>query len=320
MNKKYKSVENVDEPIFIVGMARSGTTLLQSILNNHPNIAIPRETGFFYLLDEYQKNNKTTSFSKKEMNQFWGWYSEKRRFTYLGLEKNNIEKNFEVFKDSKNFKNVLDSVMLANLKKNNKKRWGEKTPGHEKYLENIFELYPKAKVIFMIRDPRAIYASLNNVPWGKQFVSIIIKRWNNSVRVYKNYKLDNRIKLINYEELVTNIEDIISELCEFIGEKFDPLMITDRDVKNNSKGKSWIVKHEKEVARKVDNSSIEKWKKNLNKFEIATIENFSDKEVFAEFYNYSNSKFSTTMKLNFYYLKFQYYFKSKLFRNNKKNS
>ena len=47
MSKELASIEKL-APIFIVGMARSGTTLLQSILNSHPNIAVPRETGFFY--------------------------------------------------------------------------------------------------------------------------------------------------------------------------------------------------------------------------------------------------------------------------------
>ena len=64
-----------DAPIFIVGMARSGTTLLRSILNSHPNIAIPRETTFFYLVEEYLKATKVSSFSKQEVEKFWNWYS-----------------------------------------------------------------------------------------------------------------------------------------------------------------------------------------------------------------------------------------------------
>ena len=197
---------NNQSPIFIVGMARSGTTLLRSILNSHPNIAIPRETTFFYLVEKYLKVHNVATFSKEEVEKFWDWYSQKRRFTYLDLDKKMVEENINKTNDSKGFKNIFDSVMNTYKNINNKTRWGEKTPGHEEYLEDIFELYPEAKVIFMIRDPRAIHSSMNNVPWNNQFVSVIIKRWNTSVRIYNKFKEDDRIKLVTYEELVTDIE------------------------------------------------------------------------------------------------------------------
>ena len=45
-----------------------------------------------------------------------------------------------------------------------KERWGDKTPGHEIYLDRIFDIYPEAKILFMIRDPRAVSASLKKYP------------------------------------------------------------------------------------------------------------------------------------------------------------
>ena len=80
MNQK-KIYTDKKGPIFIVGMARSGTTLLRSILNSHPNIAIPRETTFFFLRDQYLKQNNITSISEKTIEEFWDWYTKNRRFT-----------------------------------------------------------------------------------------------------------------------------------------------------------------------------------------------------------------------------------------------
>ncbi len=309
----------MDSPVFIVGMARSGTSLLQSILNNHPNIVIPRETGFFYLLEMYQKKNKVVSFSKEEIELFWNWYSKERRFTYLNLNKNEVKNNIDKINDSKNFKNVFDGVMNTCLEVNNKVKWGEKTPGHELYLNKIFEFYPKAKIIFMIRDPRAVYSSLKNVPWNKQFISVFVKRWNRSVKKFKEYKLDDRILLLTYEELVNNVDHNIFEICKFIGEEFDNKMLKNRlnNLKTYDKN-TWGCNNEIATTRKVDSSSIEKWRNNLNKFEVAVIEKFTDKEVFTEFYRYTNNKFDNRMRLKYNYLKYRYYLKNKL--NGKKKN
>lgn len=310
MKKELKNSKD-NSPVFIVGMARSGTTLLRSILNSHPTIAVPRETTFFYLLNEYLKTNKVSSFSNDEVDEFWNWYSKKRRFTYLGLEEQHVKDNFKSFKDTNKFKVVLDSVMLTNLKKNKKTRWGEKTPGHEEFLETIFEMYPNAKVLFMIRDPRSVYASLMNVPWNNQFVSVIIKRWNKSVKKYLEYKDDERVRLITYEELVTNTKENVIEVCKFIGEEFTEEMIVNRakDISSNSND-GWTTKYEKEVVRTVDNSSVDKWKESLSNFEITLLENYSNKVIFSEFYKYSGIDFDIMTKLKFLFNKFLYYVKS----------
>src|SRR6185312_1692080 len=46
------------EPIFIVGVARSGTSLLTSMLNSHPNIAIPAESWYIPSLADYVSKNR----------------------------------------------------------------------------------------------------------------------------------------------------------------------------------------------------------------------------------------------------------------------
>ena len=175
----------MNNPIFILGMVRSGTTLLRSILDNHPSIFIPRETSFFYLIEEYKSKFKIFDTEKINFNEFWNWYKEGRRFTYLELDEEEVKRNFQL-SDKSGVIKIFDSVMLTNMKLHSKVRWGEKTPGHESYLKEILHYYPNSKLIFVIRDPRAIYASLNNVPWGKQFVSVVVKRWNNSVKYLKH--------------------------------------------------------------------------------------------------------------------------------------
>jgi hypothetical protein len=297
-------------PIFILGMARSGTTLIRSILNSHPNIAIPRETSFFYLLDEFLKKTRKNSISDYNKNEFWKWYSNKRRFKYLDLDPSAVKRDIDFSRDQGYFKNVFQSVMDNHMKNKGKIRWAEKTPGHELYLNKIFEFYPDAKIIFMIRDPRAVYASLKKVPWGVQFVSVAIKRWNSSLKILKTYKNDKRIIGIRYEDLVSDSERIVKSICNFLEEDYNEEILNERKKLTNSKGSNWTSKYELEVSRGIDSNSLEKWKNELTDFQISAIENYCDKESLNTYYDSYGKKMSNLLKFKYFAQKSKHYITS----------
>ena len=128
--------ENNYNPIFIFGCARSGTTLLRSILSSHPNIGIPRETSFFQYLYEFITKNKIVNLNKEDILNFWTTYSSTRRFTYQSLSKEKIDEILNN-KDQIACKDILDTLMSVYLNEVKKNRWGEKTPGHEYHLVTI---------------------------------------------------------------------------------------------------------------------------------------------------------------------------------------
>ena len=72
--------------------------------------------------------------------------------------------------------------MNAIARKENKTRWGEKSPGHEMYLDQNLEDFPGAKVLFMIKDPRGMASSMNEVPWGIKSMIVLVKIWKMSYR------------------------------------------------------------------------------------------------------------------------------------------
>ena len=139
--------ENCHDPIFIVGAPRSGTTLLRSILNAHPNVAVPRETRFFQIMNQDKKTRNNDLKSKSDFDEFWLSYMKNKHFIHQGV---NAEKVLKVIESDEgiSYKAVLDAFMEVFLQKVMKQRWGEKTPGHEFYLKEIYEYYPNAKVLF----------------------------------------------------------------------------------------------------------------------------------------------------------------------------
>ena len=67
----------------------------------------------------------------------------------------------------------------------------------------------------MIRDPRAVSASLKKVPWNNQSIWVHIKRWKQSISIYEKYKSNNLVKAIYYESLVKDPYTITKDVCDF---------------------------------------------------------------------------------------------------------
>lgn len=106
---------------------------------------------------------------------------------------------------------------------NRKHRWVEKTPLHVRIVERAFETLPDARVIFMVRDGRDATVSMRkrygNFERG-------LKRWVDDNRFALQWMDDKRVMILKYEDLVKNSEQVLSHICDFIGEKFEEEMLS----------------------------------------------------------------------------------------------
>ncbi len=271
---------NFDNPVIIVGATRTGTTLLRSIIDAHPEYAIPRETEFYFLYNRYLKKNRLGILQdKSEFEGFWNWYSSQRRFRYLKLDGEDLHKIILNSGDYSSI-NIFNSLMLAAANKENKGKWGEKTPGHEAYLDQIFKDFPGAKVLYMIRDPRGMAASMKKVPWGNKSMIVLVKIWKNSISHYMDHHQDPRIKPVYFEQLLTNTTEEIRNICDFLNIYFDNNMLNNRKLGLDSgNDKSWTSDYEKQVNAEITQKSLSKWKSILQPYEIKYIEKHCIEEM-----------------------------------------
>ncbi len=199
----------MEEPIFIVGMPRSGTTLVRMILNSHSKIAIAPETHFFLLF--WSKRFRYGNLRRDDnFQRLWNDLTKCKYFRDLRL--NNVQNIYnELFAGERSYKAIFEKLLKQYAKQNNKIRWGEKTPGHIKYLHTILSFYPYAKIIHVIRDPRDVALSLKKVPWNAGDVFINSKFWNQCINTPKKLGLTNSNLYIEvkYEDLVINPKDIL---------------------------------------------------------------------------------------------------------------
>ncbi|NJK39988.1 MAG: sulfotransferase [Oscillatoriales cyanobacterium RM2_1_1] len=219
---------SLDFPIFLVGCSRSGTTLLQSLLAAHPEVASFPESQFFHHLlpSPY----------------------ERRRYA-LGLVSGRLRPRLEqFFRDEMNRPELVESLprilfmgyytrqfmaMLQNLaREQNKTILIEKTPDHIYYIESIEKFLPHARFIHLIRSGADVIASLYEVthkypePWGgARNIDVCINDWLRAIAASEKYLPASNHIGVRYEQLLQEPEVVLKKLCEFIGIEFSQQMI-----------------------------------------------------------------------------------------------
>ena len=278
-------------PIFIVGMPRSGTTLLTSMLSAHPRIAIAPETHYLcYWMREYKSLNLS---APKDFDIFWQAISRSQRFSYFGINANKTRERI-VAKGFPSHCHILWGWLEEYAHTINKPRWVEKTPLHYQHLHQLFTWFPNAHVIWILRDPRAVAASLQKVPWASNYVHIHAQHWQESItRFEQNWQGDSRVMLLQYENLVQQPEKYLANVCDFLGETYTPAILQIRSAFQtpiiNRQG--WAVQHLNSALQPISANAIDKWQQDLAKHEIEIIE--SRTFPYAADYGYVSDSSST---------------------------
>ncbi|MGD1948929.1 MAG: sulfotransferase [Leptolyngbyaceae cyanobacterium] len=264
-----------DAPIFIVGMPRSGTTLLTSMLSAHPRIAIAPETHYLcYWMRQY-KNLKLSS--EQGFSSFWQVLSDSQRFSYFGIDANKTRERI-LAKGSPSHQHIFEGWLEEYANSINKPRWGEKTPLHYQHLYQLFTWFPNAQVIWILRDPRAVAASLDKVPWASNYIHVHAKRWHESILSFeRDWKRDSRVMLLQYENLIQQPEKCLIGLCQFLGETYTPDMLTTRSEANNPliNRQGWAVQHLQSALQPISNNAIYKWQRELAAHQIEIIDSLT---------------------------------------------
>ena len=264
-------------PIVIAGCQRSGTTLLRTMLGNHPGIlAHPDEPQF--ILGLFQR----FGYSIKNLPAALDFVT---KHPYFPLSISPIE--FAASFDSDN-SIPLKSFILRYLT-----FWGAedlqmkhpvlKHPQLILHLDLISELIPNAIIIHIVRDPRANVQSQRN-RWPQFTIWDCAMLWKKAVRSARKWSLRNpqNYHEVNYEELVLNPKGVLENLLTRLG-----LPYTDEVLSFDYQGPIYADgKHTGSVHyQSADPSRINRWKDTLSSLEIRRIEYACRKEMLWFDYN-----------------------------------
>ncbi len=221
-----KSNIKIDSPIFIFGVGRSGTTLLQSMLNSHKDIAFTPETHFFLDFIANPKINKL--ISKKRFNPLENMLINNDYLKKTGLNIKDIAEN--LLKSNKfSLENFYKTLLIEYANTRGKLIIGDKDPKNLECLEYIKDIFPNAFVIHIIRDPRDVILSRTKAEWSKHrmFMTHILAyraQLNLGRRNGKNLFGENYHEVF-YEDLIENPEKELKNICELLDVSYDAEML-----------------------------------------------------------------------------------------------
>lgn len=222
-------------PVFIVGVARSGTTLLQQMLDHHPAFSIQWESLFITVFhrqvarfgDLSQIGNRLTLIRSiaRYVDINWRIWRNKGQGEWLpGLEE---EAPRLAEQSPPAYAGVADAILSFGARQRGCRRWGQKTPGYLDHLPVLAGLFPDAKFIHIIRDGRDVASSVLPLSFGPNTIYMAARRWRQSVQRGLTFakEFPEKIHTMRYEDLIGDPEKHLHDICAFLGEEFFPGML-----------------------------------------------------------------------------------------------
>lgn len=261
--------------LFIVGVGRSGTSLLQSMLASHPCIAMLPETGFLRRhgsktiqnLDELDVLRQ----SDPRLQRFDTdcWYRAIRRLrNSTEYEQKETISNSLVYKE-------LSSVSIASCqaeKRTTDIRFvADKDPRLVEYLPFVKRLFLDATIVHIIRDPRDVLSSKMRADWSKDRdwrLHTLASRIHLEMGVRDGARLfGGRYIQVRYEDLITDAESELRKLCIGLGLEYASSMLEYTNaarILTADDEYSW----KKETFDSLKNDNFNKWMRTLSQKQI----------------------------------------------------
>ena len=234
---KFAQSGNLDKtPIFILGMPRSGTTLVEQILSSHPSVFGGEELTLLTDLIKKHFDNNTQGLSLENV---------------LNVDKANLKRIGQEYIN--NLKNIS----------NNSERVTDKLPINFKWIGFIKLILPNSKVIHCVRNPRDNCLSIFknyfvnpklNFAYNLSEISDFYILYSNLMKYWKN-TLPKFIFDIKYEKIIENPNKEIHNLLKICNLPWNDNCLEFYNNKRPVKTASDI-----QVRKKIYNTSINTWK------------------------------------------------------------
>jgi hypothetical protein len=209
-----------DEPLFIVGMPRSGTKLIRDLLNTHSKIAIPDSESHFipYFVRKYgnQPDFSATERIRAFIDDLTGTaYYINTRNAGINIDRDGLVAALR----TQSWSEIFRFILLSGTAKTNSdgiRIWGDKTPGYVRHIDLLATIYPRARFLHIVRDPRD-YARSAHRAWGKNpFRAAATWQRTMSRLLHDKQDIANPLLQIRYEDLTRDSERVLRQVLDFL--------------------------------------------------------------------------------------------------------
>lgn len=243
--------------LFVLGVPRSGNTVLASLLNKSKDIFFFEDTLVRKLLRVLLNCNLA---HPNDCDALISEFIEDERLkTYLPLD----DHEYRDFPNIGAFVNHLFERLIEN---NEVIYFGDKAPNMMRYLPELLSVFTAAKILFVVRDPRDNVFSLMKRQYISLYQSCLLyDEYNNEMVRFNGLLGDEKSLVIRFEDILQDSERTIRRVYSFLDISFTrtSLDLSEYDAIKDSY-----------VLPTLDASKIGKWKRNLSPKEVRKIEQF----------------------------------------------
>ena len=211
-------------PLLILGVRRSGTTLLRVMLDRHSELAVPDESYFVpQLADRHLRRVDPDEF-----------VDDLRRLNTLAEWDVPLNKVRARLSPAMPIGAAIATVYAVYAEEQGKRRWGDKTPMYMQNLRLLEKLFPDALFVHLIRDGRDAALSFLELPAGLVTKTWMHPRtpaefacqWRTEVAAARRLgqRIGSRYLEVRYEELVGDVEGVLRRICDFARLGYEPAM------------------------------------------------------------------------------------------------
>lgn len=201
---------------FIVGSPRSGTTLLQLLLDAHPDVAIPPESHIYRVFTPLMPRYGDLS-AEANLRRFADDLVADVWIKAWKLDVTGAELVREASRPGR--AGVVDALLRRYAAAHGAKRWGEKTPYHVSFLPQIMADFPNARIIHLVRDGRDVLESRRRMVWGPKSALGVARQWKQQVDACRRFFTDRddpRLMEVRYCDLVADASAQTMKLQRFL--------------------------------------------------------------------------------------------------------
>ena len=211
-------------PLLLLGVRRSGTTLLRVMLDRHSELAVPDESYFVpQLADRHLRRVDPDAF-----------VDDLRRLNTLAEWDVPLNKVRARLSPAMPIGAAIATVYAVYAEEQGKRRWGDKTPMYMQNLRLLEKLFPDALFVHLIRDGRDAALSFLELPAGLVTETWMHPRtpaefacqWRTEVAAARRLgqRIGSRYLEVRYEELVGDVEGVLRRICDFAWLGYEPAM------------------------------------------------------------------------------------------------
>jgi hypothetical protein len=220
-----------ERPILITGADRSGTSLMYALIGSHPDVAMIRRSNVWRWFD----GAFGPLGEPANLDRCLDAIGRYRRMDVLQPDPDRLRREFG--QGPATYGRLFALLFEHHAERLGRGRWGDKSLHTEHHADRVFEEWPAAKIVHMVRDPLDRHASVvKRYPDRSKGLGAITGGWLLSVdaaaRNLATYPASYMV--VRYETLALNPEQTVRQVCDFLDLEFAPEMMAMRGVSEQS--------------------------------------------------------------------------------------